>query len=183
MIESNALHRLNYIESNTESEAPQVECPTYPFQPTCSFFSTSEPALMPPIGSGSSFEKEASGLSIACNLHVFADAAFPAARLVPGTLPRRDLRSLRSLRRSKGRRRRGAGGGGTEGEEEGFEALSREGCCQLPLCEGYRPCFGTWRRIRYFEGLSILRTGGRRVCNRRGSKVLAKPRARDLEAL
>ena len=32
--------------------------------------------------------------------------------LVPGTLPRRDLRNLRSLRRSKGRRGRGAGGGG-----------------------------------------------------------------------
>ena len=38
-----------------------------------------------------------------------------ASGLVPGTLPRRDLRSLRSLRslrRSKGRRGRGAGGGG-----------------------------------------------------------------------
>ena len=31
--------------------------------------------------------------------------------LVPGTLPRRDLRSLRSLRRSMGRRGRGGGGG------------------------------------------------------------------------
>ena len=60
--------------------------------------------------------------------------------------------------------------------------LSR-GCCQLPLCNGYRPCFKTWGRIRYFEGLSILRAGGRRACNRRGCKVLAKPPARDFEAL
>jgi len=29
-------------------------------------------------------------------------------------------------------------------------------------------------RIPYFEGLPILRAGGRRVCNRRGSKELAK---------
>ena len=71
----------------------------------------------------------------------------------------------------------------------GRHALSGEvcslwgGCCQLPLCDGYRPCFKTWGRIRYFECLSILRAGGRRVRNRRGSKVLAKPPARDFEAL
>ena len=61
--------------------------------------------------------------------------------------------------------------------------LQKGGCCQLPLCNGYRPCFKTWGRIRYFEGLSILRAGGRRACNRRGCKVLAKPPARDFEAL
>ena len=38
-------------------------------------------------------------------------------------------------------------------------------------------------RIQYFEGLSILRAGGRRVCNRRGSKVLAKTGCARLEAL
>ena len=37
----------------------------------------------------------------------------------------------------------------------------------------YEACFETQVRICYFEGLSILRAGGRRVRHRGGSKVLA----------
>ena len=48
------------------------------------------------------------------------------------------------------------------------------GCCQLPLCDSYKPRFKTWVRIRYFAALSIHGPTARRPHDLRGSKVFAK---------
>ena len=47
-----------------------------------------------------------------------------------------------------------------------------------PTPGGLQALFRDMGRIRYFEDLSILRAGGRRVRNLRGSRMLAKQRAR-----